>query len=55
MPANAGTQRSTLVTIAGQTASITQAGRLCLASRSSRRQAIAAAESAPGNRNPWHL
>jgi len=27
MPANAGTQRSTLVTIAGQTASITQAGR----------------------------
>jgi hypothetical protein len=27
MPANADTQRSTLVTIAGQTASITQAGR----------------------------
>ena len=27
MPANTGEQRSTLVTIAGQTASITQAGR----------------------------
>jgi hypothetical protein len=27
MPANAGAQRSTLVTIAGETASITQAGR----------------------------
>ena len=27
MPANTGTQRSTLVTIAGQTVSITQAGR----------------------------
>jgi hypothetical protein len=27
MPANTGAQRSTLVTIAGQTASITQAGR----------------------------
>jgi hypothetical protein len=27
MPANSGAQRSTLVTIAGQTASITQAGR----------------------------
>jgi hypothetical protein len=27
MPANTGAQRSTLVTIAGQTASITQAGQ----------------------------
>jgi hypothetical protein len=27
MPANTGAQRSTLVTIAGQTASVTQAGR----------------------------
>jgi len=39
MPANAGAQGSTLVTIAGQTASITQAGREPLTSQGHRADA----------------